>query len=221
MPKIKFEKVLSFSSEDSVSFIIFIFHNISNNSLFLTQIHVADNLLNNDPTKKWKCQTPGEKQASVVLQLEKPSIISNLDIGNENSAYIEVLVNRSSSTNDYKGLLVMSSFMTPLESRQGTNINKVRMFTQDQLLKPECNEKWDLIKIICTQPFNRHAQYGLSFITLHSVDSAEDKQSSTAVTSTNLGKFTLRPDSPDNLSLGSFFAKRKQPEETKVKGKNE
>lgn len=76
-------------------------------------------------SKKWKCRKAGEKSASVILQLEKVSPISGIDIGNEHSAYVEVLVSRSAGDGDFKVLLAMSSFMTPLEARQGTNINKV------------------------------------------------------------------------------------------------
>ncbi|EFA01797.1 DNA repair protein XRCC1 [Tribolium castaneum] len=186
MPKIKLDHVVSFSSEDSV--------------------HVANNVLNSDPAKKWKCKDAGERSATIVLQLEKASLISALDIGNENSAYIEVLVSRSGTTDDFKVLLVMSSFMTPLEARQGTNPNKVRMFTQEHLSKPECEQKWDRVKIVCTQPFNRHVQYGLSFITFHTPG---DKPNGTPV-QTTIGKFTLRPDSPDNLTSGSLFARRQE-----------
>lgn len=59
--------------------------------------------------------------------MEKASVISGIDIGNEHSSYVEVLVARSngSKDSDFKVLLVMSSFMTSLESRQSTNINKV------------------------------------------------------------------------------------------------
>ena len=47
--------------------------------------------------RSWKCKNAGEKQACVVLQLEKEVILTSVDIGNENSAFIEVLVGRSSS----------------------------------------------------------------------------------------------------------------------------
>ncbi|XP_044255439.1 DNA repair protein XRCC1 [Tribolium madens] len=186
MPKIKLDHVVSFSSEDSV--------------------HVANNVLNSDPAKKWKCKDTGERSATIVLQFEKASVISAVDIGNENSAYIEVLASRSGTTDDFKVLLVMSSFMTPLEARQGSNPNKVRMFTQDHLSKPECEQKWDRVKIVCTQPFNRHVQYGLSFITFHTPG---DKANGTPV-QTTIGKFALRPDSPDNLTSGSLFARRQE-----------
>ncbi|XP_063907222.1 DNA repair protein XRCC1-like isoform X2 [Zophobas morio] len=184
MPKIKVDHIVSFSSEDPV--------------------HVANNVLSSDPAKKWKCKEAGERSATVVLQLEKASVISGIDIGNENSAYIEVLVTRSGTSDDFKVLLVMSSFMTPLEARQSTNINKVRMFVQDQLSKPECEQKWDRVKIVCTQPFNRHVQYGLSFITLHT---SGDKPNGAPV-QTTIGKFAVRPESPDSLSAGSLFARR-------------
>lgn len=148
---------------------------------------------------------PGEKNAVVVLQLEKACIISGIDIGNEHSAYVEILVSRSGTNDDYRVLLVTSSFMTPLESRQSQNVNKVRMFTKEHFSKPECDEKWDRIKVVCTQPFNKHVQYGLSFVNIHSSD---DKVA--APVQTHIGKFILRPESPDNLSAGSLFEKRKQ-----------
>lgn len=95
--------------------------------------------------------------------------------------------------------------MTPLEARQTQNVNKVRMFKQNDLSEPERNEKWDRVKIVCTQPFNRHVQYGLSFINLYSADgkNVEKPQQSA------FGKFTIRPESPDNISVGSLFARRK------------
>lgn len=176
-------------------------------------MHVASNILTNDTSKKWKCQSIGEKNAVVVLQLEKASVISAIDIGNEHSAYIEILVSRSGTNEDYKVLLVTSSFMTPLESRQSQNINKVRMFTKENFSKPECDEKWDRIKVVCTQPFNKHVQYGLSFINIHSSD---DKVA--APVQTHLGKFILRPESPDNLPVGSLFEKQKQKQEDKLTG---
>lgn len=89
------------------------------------------------------------------------------------------------------------------------------MFTTEQLSLPERNEKWDRIKIVCTQPFNRRVQYGLSFISLHS---PEDKNAFTPVQQT-IGKFVLRPESPD-ISIGSTFLKKKESaEDSPVSGK--
>lgn len=138
--------------------------------------------------------------------MEKASVISGIDIGNEHSACIEILVSRSENKDDYKVLLSMCSFMTPMESRQSQNVNKVRMFTKKDFSKPECEEKWDRVKVVCRQPFNKHVQYGLNFIHFHT----NDMKTNTAPLQTNIGKFTLRPESPDNLSLGSLFSKQKE-----------
>ena len=48
-----------------------------------------------------------------------------------------------------------SSFMTPLESRNGTNRNGVRMFGSEKLNKTVASENWDRVKIVCTQPFSK------------------------------------------------------------------
>lgn len=54
-------------------------------------------------SKKWKSQSSGEAAVSVILQLEKATKISGVDICNECSAFVEVLVGRSSSQDkDYK-----------------------------------------------------------------------------------------------------------------------
>ena len=41
----------------------------------------------------------------------------------------------------------------------------------DQLTSESVNGSWDRIKVICTQPYKRDAQYGLAFIRLASASS--------------------------------------------------
>lgn len=86
--------------------------------------------------------------------------------------------------------------MSPLESRNGTSQNRVRIFNKDQLTKPVVDERWDRIKIVCRQPFNRQTQYGLSFLTLHSPEE-------------RLGRFVIKDEEPDTITIGSFFAKNR------------
>uniref|UniRef100_A0A131YYP7 DNA-repair protein XRCC1 n=1 Tax=Rhipicephalus appendiculatus TaxID=34631 RepID=A0A131YYP7_RHIAP len=190
MPVLKIQHIVSFSSEDKV--------------------HKAENLLKPETYRKWKCATPGEKQASVILQLEKASVISSIDIGNESSAFIEVLVSRSSdSAQDYHVLLVASSFMTPMDARQGTNLNRVRMFGAEKLSQSFVKEKWDRIKIVCTQPFNKSIQYGLAFIKLHSPEENTSKAEPSPKAS--LGSFQLKDEEDEtDLAVGAWFAKRKE-----------
>lgn len=68
----------------------------------LFQVHKADNLLNPESTKKWKCKSMGEKQAVAILQLSSQVQINGIDIGNEFSAFVEVFVAKSSNPDDYK-----------------------------------------------------------------------------------------------------------------------
>ncbi|CAN7945842.1 unnamed protein product, partial [Ixodes pacificus] len=176
------------------------------------QVHKAENLLKSERYRKWKCATAGEKQASVILQLEKASVISSIDIGNESSAFIEVLVARSSdAAPEFQVLLVASSFMSPMDARQGTNLNRVRMFSTDKLSQTFAKEKWDRIKVVCTQPFNKSMQYGLAFITLHSPEEMDPKGGSSPKAA--LGGFQLKGDDDEtDLAVGSWFAKRKEKE---------
>lgn len=57
--------------------------------------------------------------------------------------------------------------MTPQECRNETNLSRVRIFKQQDLNRTVQTEKWDRIRVVCTQPFNKHLQYGISFITIH------------------------------------------------------
>lgn len=104
--------------------------------------------------------------------------------------------------------------MTLHECKNGLNVNKVRFFGLDQL-SPACNESWDRVKIVCTQPYIKQAKFGLSFITFHSkfvpqkeVPPSKDVHQSQTI---QLGSFTLKneDDDSDNFtSIGRLFAKR-------------
>lgn len=108
-------------------------------------------------------------------------------------------------------LLVASSLMTLKESKDGTNTKGVRFFKKEQLTQPTADEKWDRVKIVCTQPFNKHVQYGLSFVVLHS--SSGSREEDEPVGGRALGRFALKQDdNQDNdVTVGSWFAKRKDP----------
>ncbi|XP_064651039.1 DNA repair protein XRCC1-like [Lineus longissimus] len=207
MPEIKFKHIVSFSSED--------------------KNFPAENLLKSDGFKKWKSGTAGEKQVSAVIQLEKAVKINSIDIGNEGSAFVEVLVGRSSDLQDknYQVLLVASSFMTPGDSRNGTNGSRVRMFGPDALSKTVAQEKWDVVKVVCTQPFNRSSQYGLGFIKLHAPPQPGEASSPAAsAESTEVKKFGLfkmkTDDSSKNdpIPIGGLFAQRNKPDPAPLTG---
>ncbi|XP_023663464.1 DNA repair protein XRCC1 isoform X3 [Paramormyrops kingsleyae] len=193
MPEIKLKHVVSCSSEEST--------------------HKAENLLNSDTYRKWKAARPGEKQTSVILQFEKEEHIHSIDIGNEGSAFIEVLVGHSTSVKDqdYEVLLVTSSFMSPSESRNGTNSNRVRLFGPNQLVKATAQEKWDRVKIICTQPYSKNIAYGVAFVKFHSPPDKSDPPTATPPKLTKLGQFRVKEEAPStspSLQPGSLFLNR-------------
>ncbi|XP_063735860.1 DNA repair protein XRCC1 isoform X2 [Eleginops maclovinus] len=193
MPEIQLKHVVSCSTEDTT--------------------HKADNLLSSDTYRKWKAARSGEKQTSVILQFEKEEQVHSIDIGNEGSAFIEVLVGNSSAVRDqdYEVLLVTSSFMSPTESRNGTNMNRVRFFGLNQLQKSAAQEKWDRVKIVCSQPYSKNIAYGLAFVKFHSPPGQNDPLPTTSPKLTKLGQFRVKEEAPSSgpsLQPGSLFFNR-------------
>ncbi|XP_048224782.1 DNA repair protein XRCC1 isoform X2 [Perognathus longimembris pacificus] len=193
MPEIRLRHVVSCSSQDST--------------------HCAENLLKADTYRKWRAAKPGEKTISVVLQLEKEEQIHSLDIGNDGSAFVEVLVGSSAagtSEQDYEVLLVTSSFMSPSESRSGSNPNRVRMFGSDKLVRAAAEKRWDRVKIVCSQPYSKDSPYGLSFIRLHSPPDKEEAEAPVQAAVTKLGQFRVKEEEESTSSLrpGSLFFSR-------------
>ncbi|XP_035825741.1 DNA repair protein XRCC1 isoform X2 [Aplysia californica] len=139
-------------------------------------------------------------------KLSKSSQIHSIDIGNDGSAFVEILVGKATAAvdTDFEVLLVASSFMTPLESRNGTNRTGVRMFGQDKLNKLTAAQKWDRVKIVCTQPFSKTSQYGLSFVKFHSPPSAGDSEPKVK----RFGAFSVRESGEEDIPVGSLFANR-------------
>uniref|UniRef100_A0A8D8GFR0 DNA repair protein XRCC1 n=1 Tax=Culex pipiens TaxID=7175 RepID=A0A8D8GFR0_CULPI len=129
MPTVSLASIESFSSEDPN--------------------FPASNLLAKE-TRRWKCRDAGEKSAFVVFRLDGGAVcITGIDIGNEHSAFVEVLVGRSGpAVPEFREILLTSSFMSPIESRNSTNSGRVRCFTAKELVEPVAKEWWDLVKVI-------------------------------------------------------------------------
>ncbi|XP_072836256.2 DNA repair protein XRCC1 isoform X1 [Pogona vitticeps] len=197
MPEIAIRHVVSASSSDTT--------------------HCAENLLKADTYRKWKAAQPGEKQISVILQFEKEEQIHSIDIGNEGSAFVEVLAGSSASASEqnYEALLVTSSFMSPSESKSGTNLNRVRMFGPDKLVKAAAERKWDRVKIVCTQPYTKSLAYGLSFVRFHSPpENSEIPSKTSSPKVTKLGQFKVKDDDSNSSSLkpgALFFSRASKP----------
>ncbi|VDO06987.1 unnamed protein product [Rodentolepis nana] len=153
MPEVKPTKILSFSSENPA--------------------YPAENLLKVSTFFKWKCESGGQKQASVTFQFDHPIQFYRIDIANEGSAFIQVEVSRSDSAN-FEVLLPSSTFMSPDDSKKGVSLNRVRIFSRNELNSSIANQKWDIAKVICSQPFNIELQFGLSFIRFYQTPDASE-----------------------------------------------
>jgi len=80
MPEISLARIVSVSSEDNK--------------------FPATNLLGAPGSGKWKSAVAGEKQLSVIVQLSRPSKIAGVHVGNEGSAFVEILVGKESATSE-------------------------------------------------------------------------------------------------------------------------
>ena len=191
MAPLKIQKIVSFSSEDP--------------------LFPASNLLGHG---KWKCKEEGEKAPWVIFQLAELSTITNIDIGNSGSAFIEVQVGRQGGDlEQLRVLLVASSFMSVNEARVGDSQNRVRMFGPDALAAEVARQKWDLVKVVATQPFNKTTRFGLSFIKIGGTDGREVSEVKTEKVNT-IGAFKLKDDPESDISVGSYFARKKEEPET-------
>uniref|UniRef100_A0A8C6DTY9 X-ray repair cross complementing 1 n=1 Tax=Moschus moschiferus TaxID=68415 RepID=A0A8C6DTY9_MOSMO len=144
--------------------------------------------------------------------LEKEEQIHSVDIGNDGSAFVEVLVGSSAGgagEQDYEVLLVTSSFMSPAESRSGSNSNRVRIFGPDKLVRAAAEKRWDRVKIVCSQPYSKDAPYGLSFVRFHSPPDKDEAEASPQKV-TKLGQFRVKEEdeSASSLKPGALFFSR-------------
>ncbi|KAL0828796.1 hypothetical protein ABMA28_003709 [Loxostege sticticalis] len=205
MPRVKIDYVVSFSSEDPEN--------------------PASNLLAWEVSKKrWLC-AKGEPSCSVVLQLPRAVKISAVQVGAHHAALVEVLVGRSEKPNEPFQVLVPSCiFLTPAESRKNTGAERVRSFSAEQLSAAR-DQRWDRVRVVCSQPYNKHCKYGLNFV---HISEPEGSTSATAPAATAAPVPAAAPapaiapavsallgdagsSSDDEFRPGELFAKHKSP----------
>lgn len=107
---------------------------------------------------KLKIKTIKINLYNLKTKLEKASKIRQINIENEMSAFVEVVVGTRESNDDdeYKTLLTATSFMNSSDSKAKSNGNRLRIFTNETLLdKDSTEEEVTVVKIFCSQPFNK------------------------------------------------------------------
>ncbi|NWS87158.1 XRCC1 protein, partial [Toxostoma redivivum] len=156
MAPIKISYVVSFSSQDPK--------------------YPAENLLSEDGMRPWLgCPKKRSRQLSVELQLERASLIGYVDVGNYGCAFLQIEVGRSSWTCDqpYLTLVPTVTLMTPADSKLDQNRCGVRMFKEADFSELTVGQKWDRVRLTCSQPFSPCSRFGLSFIRLRTPQEQE------------------------------------------------
>ncbi|NXG83808.1 TRPC2 protein, partial [Stercorarius parasiticus] len=136
----------------------------------------VENLLREDGHRPWlSCPQDRSRQLRAELQLERASAIGYVDVGNCGCAILQIEVGRSSWPLDQPFLTLVPSvtLMTPADSKLGQNRCGVRMFKEADFLALAVGQKWDRLRLTCSQPFNKQGQFGLSFIRLRTPQDAE------------------------------------------------
>ncbi|XP_074789386.1 protein XNDC1N isoform X2 [Athene noctua] len=126
----------------------------------------VENLLREDGPRPWlSCPQDRSRHLRAELQLERASPIGYVDVGNCGCAFLQIEVGRSSWPLDqpYLTLVPSVALMTPADSKLDRNRCGVRMFKED-FLALAVGQKWDRLRLTCSQPFSKHSQFGLSFI---------------------------------------------------------
>ncbi|XP_031456966.1 short transient receptor potential channel 2-like isoform X2 [Phasianus colchicus] len=135
-------------------------------SLLQDPRYPVENLLCPDGRRPWlSCPQERSRQLRVELQLERAVPIGYIDVGNWGCAFLQIEVGRSSWPLDrpYLTLVPSVTLMTPADSKLDVNRCSVRMFKEDFLVLA-AGQKWDRLRLTCSQPFRHRGQFGLCFI---------------------------------------------------------
>uniref|UniRef100_A0A8C9EKP4 DNA-repair protein Xrcc1 N-terminal domain-containing protein n=1 Tax=Pavo cristatus TaxID=9049 RepID=A0A8C9EKP4_PAVCR len=147
MAPVKISHIVSFSSQDPR--------------------YPVENLLCPDGRRPWlSCPQERSRQLRVDLQLERAVPIGYIDVGNWGCAFLQIEVGRSSWPPDrpYLTLVPSVALMTPADSKLDRNRCGVRMFKEADFLVLAAGQKWDRLRLTCSQPFRHRGQFGLCFI---------------------------------------------------------
>uniref|UniRef100_A0A1I7YSG6 BRCT domain-containing protein n=1 Tax=Steinernema glaseri TaxID=37863 RepID=A0A1I7YSG6_9BILA len=175
----------------------------------------AQNLLHgtSDKRSKWLGKA-GTKCNSVILKLDREYKFTNFHVGNANSALVEIFVSRSVDTQETFQVIVPStSFMSQMESRSERPGDRVKIFGKSEMIPSVEAQNWDIVKVVCHQPFNDRIPFGLGFF---KVD-GDAEQVSTISPSKKVPAISMNfidldsvTQSSQTLSTGSLFEHREE-----------
>ncbi|NXH25715.1 XRCC1 protein, partial [Myiagra hebetior] len=162
----------------------------------------AENLLSEDGIRPWLgCPREHSRQLSVELQLERASLIGYIDIGNYGSAFLQIEVGRSSWPRDqpYLTLVPTVTLMTPADSKLDQNRWGVRMFKEVDFSELTVGQKWDRVRLTCSQPFSLCSCFGLSFIRLRTPQEQEPEHPQPSLDAVSVSPTSMRSREEEQL----------------------
>ncbi|XP_064360553.1 DNA repair protein XRCC1 isoform X1 [Dromaius novaehollandiae] len=190
MPEIELQHVVSVSSSDPT--------------------HCAENLLRPESYRPWRGARAGERQICVVLQFAREARVQRVEVGNDGSAFVEVLAGAAAAApgDAFEVLLPAAALLTPAESRAGTGLRRVRVFGPGALAPAAARRPWDRVKVVCSQPYCQTRPFGLSFLRFHSPAESEEPPPAPV---RRLGPFTVREEDGGERRPGALFYRRGGP----------
>ncbi|XP_013411323.1 uncharacterized protein LOC106174338 [Lingula anatina] len=161
MAPVRMKYVVSFSSQD--------------------EKHPVENLLCGEvQNKKWLCSQSDRKgHIEATIQLEQLTQITHIDIGSYGCFTVSVQVGLSTWPQDrpYQTLIPAFIFMSLADSKLGKNKVKAQMFNKDEHFDKDVScQKWDRVKILCSQPFKKESQFGLMFLRILAASSEQTNE---------------------------------------------
>jgi len=138
--------------------------------------HPAANLLNRDTFRHWAADQSA-KTAHIILCLNEPTQLQEIKIGNVGCAFIEILVatTEDHKQEDYTVLLPITAVMSFAESKEGKNRTRTVEYNKSKFsAKVREKKKWQILKLVCKQPFTDQYDMGLSFVEINGVSQGGD-----------------------------------------------
>ncbi|XP_022653296.1 uncharacterized protein LOC111247037 isoform X2 [Varroa destructor] len=111
---------------------------------------------------QWKTELPGEEKAELLLRLGQLHRIARIEVANESSAWLDIRVSREGTP--FVALLPTLCLQSRKESKEGNNARGRKILEAKHFNEELRQDKFDLVKIICRQPFNRSILFGLSHL---------------------------------------------------------
>ena len=128
-------------------------------------------------------------------------------IGNAGSAFVGIEVgctDTEGKCTNFVTLLPQSTLMSVPDSRAGKNKSRTARFMNEKLSSVAAFQKWNRVRVVCSQPFNVTEQFGLSQIMVFSQVVKSDESLPPAPDTPSTSSKSLALDSPSSSASTSL-----------------